>query len=948
MSNIRLKAEISEDNGATWNLVTVGELAALPALPILDLDENHIYLGGNDGQAHDRPVGGDLTVTDNGGIADFQIAEDAVTGLELADESVNNDIITGNTEFSSIQSADGTEQFTLTNGARNLRFEGTGDAEVSFDAATHKVTINVDGFVLPPSINGLKNEPYLVWDTPSANLTNAKLFTAGEAFSVTPGASEFTYNVLYDDVTIGLNGDNKLYLKDGAVTADKLDDSGEMGDKLVQIINNADSEVIEDYMLPDNVVFIDSAPADGDIEGTYEDGFTIIDGAVTAAKLNSDVAGAGLEKNATTGALDINHDATLAISSDQLGINLANDNVWTGKQEFADIQIDGNLQFDAAGQQVNEIVTTIGASSTDNQLPTAKAILGHFWYVGGNSGTTAGTDFLGTTDSVAMEIKVSNYDGNTLKTINSLILNVNGSIQHDTPPCSDGYVPGIERGNRAVDLQGCRLDSEQVASGGLSTIGGGGANLASGDQSTISGGVFNVALGRLNVIGGGWGDTAIARYSTIAGGNYNTTRGVYSTISGGGHNRTYGHGSIVAGGGWNTAKAKYSTVGGGQHDSAFTNYSTVGGGRYNKAKGDSSYVGGGSFNTAEGTSSVVTGGYENIADGIFSVVGGGYKNKTSDSANTIAGGYENTVSGNFSTIGGGSYNVASGVESIISGGSANVASGWCATVSGGWGDTASATTSTVSGGAYNTASGFYSTVSGGGKNIAKGTVATIGGGSWNNADGGFSTIAGGVKNIVSAKFATVSGGERNVASDEGATIAGGSWNNATKKYSTVSGGTYNTASGVSSVVPGGSYAVADNYGQMAYASGRFADDGDAQVSLFVLRNTTSDSTTTSLFLNGSSENITISSNKAMAFKVLVVGHGTGGAQRASYMITGYIENSGGITTIYGVSTTLIHETDAIYNATAIVSGNSLQIVVKGDMTNNMRWVARVETSELGW
>ena len=137
LANVRLQAEVSGDNGNTWSLVIVGELTSLPAPPILDLNENHIYLGGSDGQANERAVGGDLTVTNNGAIADFQIVENAVTGAELADETVTNAKIANATEFASIENAGGTQQFILRNANKSLRFEDrlssdatNGDSEV--------------------------------------------------------------------------------------------------------------------------------------------------------------------------------------------------------------------------------------------------------------------------------------------------------------------------------------------------------------------------------------------------------------------------------------------------------------------------------------------------------------------------------------------------------------------------------------------------------------------------------------------------------------------------------------------------------------------------------------------------------------------------------------------------------------------------------------------------
>jgi len=283
LADVRLKAEVSQDGGNTWSTVLVGELAALPAPPVLDLVQHEIYIGGSDDKAQARVVGGDLTASNSGGIADFQIVENAVTNIELADESVTNAIIENSTEFVEIQNAAGVSQFSITDGSRGLRFEGTGAASISFDETSHKVTVNVAG---ASNLNDLINAQYLVYGV-EANLPNSRVFRAGNAFSVTPGTSEYTYNVLYDDVTIGINASNELYLKDGAVTAAKLDDSGAMGDRLVQIINNADNEILSDDLLSDNVVFFDSTPEPGDIDGSYEDGFTIVDDAVTSAHITN-------------------------------------------------------------------------------------------------------------------------------------------------------------------------------------------------------------------------------------------------------------------------------------------------------------------------------------------------------------------------------------------------------------------------------------------------------------------------------------------------------------------------------------------------------------------------------------------------------------------------------------------------------------------------------------
>ncbi len=82
----------------------------------------------------------------------------------------------------------------------------------------------------------------------------------------------------------------------------------------------------------------------------------------------------------------------------------------------------------------------------------------------------------------------------------------------------NGVAGGGARGANAVDLQTSRWAAVHVASGALSVIGGGFANLASGVNSTIS---------------GGDGNQATATRGTVAGGGLNQATGVASWVPGG-------------------------------------------------------------------------------------------------------------------------------------------------------------------------------------------------------------------------------------------------------------------------------------------------------------------------------------------------------------------------------------------------------------------------------
>ncbi|MEZ4785684.1 MAG: hypothetical protein R3F28_16605 [Candidatus Kapaibacterium sp.] len=312
----------------------------------------------------------------------------------------------------------------------------------------------------------------------------------------------------------------------------------------------------------------------------------------------------------------------------------------------------------------------------------ASAVTGFVWTLSGNSGTTAGTNFLGTTDSVALHIRTNNVD--------RLIFNTNGSIQRDTG--------GNGRGANAIDLQTDRIAATQVASGLQSVVGGGFANTASGSQSTVGGGFNNNAAGLQSVVGGGFANTASGSQSTVGGGFNNNVAGLQSVVGGGINN---------------TASEPFSTVAGGTNNRASGSTSTVGGGFNNTASGVEAVVGRGSGNTASGIESTVSGGVSNTASGLQSTVGGGVSNTASGDQATTAGGSSTTASGLQSVVGGGRLNTASGVSATVGGGSRNIVAGDNSAIPGGNGLTLDA--------AADGSFGFLGDNAGGSKNM---TIST--------------------------------------------------------------------------------------------------------------------------------------------------------------------------------------------------------------------------------
>ncbi len=317
-----------------------------------------------------------------------------------------------------------------------------------------------------------------------------------------------------------------------------------------------------------------------------------------------------------------------------------------------------------AGAQSNTINYTLPtAQPTTNQVLTATAIAGTgpyavtlgwaaasgntAWNLTGNSGTTAGTNFLGTTDNQAMEIQVKN--GATVN--NSIILNPNGSIQRDAG--------GSARGASAVDLQNTRTATTQVASGANSFLGSGTNNSVAGQLSVIGGGDGSTIAAFNSAIAGGYRNYigTNSNYSTIGGGARDTTNNTGGVIGGGSDNYNAGQLGTIGGGEFNYVNAADGTIAGGAYDtvSSSANEGTIGGGNYNTVSGAAATVGGGGLNHVNGTSSTISGGGVNNITGNDATIAGGVYNTVNAYYSTISGGVHNYIGGNYSTITGGGY-----------------------------------------------------------------------------------------------------------------------------------------------------------------------------------------------------------------------------------------------------------------------------------------------------
>jgi hypothetical protein len=327
------------------------------------------------------------------------------------------------------------------------------------------------------------------------------------------------------------------------------------------------------------------------------------------------------------------------------------------------------------------------ADTLDGQHASAFVLAGATWNLTGNAGTVPGTDFVGTTDNQALEVKVNNSRALRLEPGTSPNLLGGYSGNWVAPGVFGAVIGGGGQGdnlNRVVDHVG--------------VVGGGQNNQAGSDDgtvgnhtlATVAGGANNTASGTVSAIGGGSTNSASGYISTIAGGRGNATSGSYAAIGGGWNNQVTGNYAFVGGGYDNDASGPgygYSTVAGGFQNIASGDISFIGAGAYNKVYGgiyNAISAGASNLITTTNWANFIGGGYGNVITGTvgYSTIGGGRQNRITNSYVTVAGGRGNTASGGYATVAGGQDNTASG-SWAVAGGRANTVSGSYATVPGG-------------------------------------------------------------------------------------------------------------------------------------------------------------------------------------------------------------------------------------------------------------------------
>lgn len=153
----------------------------------------------------------------------------------------------------------------------------------------------------------------------------------------------------------------------------------------------------------------------------------------------------------------------------------------------------------------------------------------------------------------------------------------------------------------------------------------------------------------------------------------------------------------------------------------------------------------------------------------------------------------------------------------------------------------------------------------------------------------------------------------------------------------------------------GNRATVYSEGKMAFASSRFAANGDGQAGTFVLMRSTTDATAATLATANSTPNannqVALPNNSAYAFHGTIVARqqASGGTACAAWKIEGLIrrEANAGTTTLVNSATTVLDNTPSWGMAlSADTTNGCLKIEVTGAAATNIRWVATIHTSEV--
>lgn len=256
---------------------------------------------------------------------------------------------------------------------------------------------------------------------------------------------------------------------------------------------------------------------------------------------------------------------------------------------------------------------------------------------------------------------------------------------------------------------------------------------------------------------------------------------------------------------------------------------------------------------------------------------------------------------------------------------------------------------------------YNSLVIGGDENTAFGNYSTVVGGFGNSATSSYSGVFGAQGSSANNSYAQVLGGFQCNSSAPNSVVLNGSSNTSNGSASTVINGNNNLANSTNGIVISGSYgttrSIEGNTVSPASKSPIASAAGVTQSALLVLGVITTNAVATVLRSNtsaaGTTNQVILPNNSAYTFQGTCIANVTGGSTTSGWKFEGVIKrgaNAASTTLVSAVTPTVIAQDGLaatwVLAITADTTNGGIKVEVTGAAATTIRWVSRIETTEV--
>jgi hypothetical protein len=256
---------------------------------------------------------------------------------------------------------------------------------------------------------------------------------------------------------------------------------------------------------------------------------------------------------------------------------------------------------------------------------------------------------------------------------------------------------------------------------------------------------------------------------------------------------------------------------------------------------------------------------------------------------------------------------------------------------------------------------YASAIVGGDSNKINSTYGFIGSGVNNRISGTAAAIIGGQVNAATNTNAVVVGGTNNSSDGGNSAVVGGSTNTASVGNAAVIGGTNNLSDSINTVVIGGAQGttrnITGNFVTPASNAPISSSLGVQQLATLLLGRQTTNATATVLtsntFAASTTNQVILPNNSAYAFQGTVIANVTGAGDTSAWKFEGVIKrgaNAASTTLVAAVTPTVIaQDVGAVTWAVAVTADTTnggIKVEVTGAAATTIRWVCKIETTEV--